>query len=185
MYHRVIHNTQFGVKAGKKYIVHFRGLQNSAVLVMTIKCCDRFLFKLIYANVTNAFIVFNTLRPMQNCRHFADIFKCIYLNENVWIWIEISMKFVPNVRINIIPTVVQIIAWRLSGDKPLSGPMMASFWRIYASLGLNEWTLLVPTPEYFEMIKLITWLLALAMNNISWWVFFLFCFVFVCFGLCF
>ena len=32
------------------------------------------------------------------------------------------------------------MAWRLSGDKPLSEPMMHSTWRIYASLGLNELT---------------------------------------------
>ena len=39
---------------------------------------------------------FNTLRPRQNGRHFADdILKCIFLNENVWIRIEISLKFVP------------------------------------------------------------------------------------------
>ena len=39
---------------------------------------------------------FNTLRPRQNGRHFADdLFKCIFLNENVWIPIEISLKFVP------------------------------------------------------------------------------------------
>ena len=32
-----------------------------------------------------------------NGRHFAeDIFKCIFLNENVWIRIKISLKFVPN-----------------------------------------------------------------------------------------
>ena len=38
----------------------------------------------------------NTLRPRQNGRHFADdILKCIFLNENVWIPIEISLKFVP------------------------------------------------------------------------------------------
>ena len=38
----------------------------------------------------------NTLRPKQNGRHFADdILKCIFLNENVWIPIEISLKFVP------------------------------------------------------------------------------------------
>ena len=38
----------------------------------------------------------NTLRPRQNGRHFADdISKCIFLNENVWIPIEISLKFVP------------------------------------------------------------------------------------------
>ena len=39
---------------------------------------------------------YNTLRPGQNGRHFADdMFKCIFLNENLWIPIEISLKFVP------------------------------------------------------------------------------------------
>ena len=69
----------------------------------------------------------NTLRPRQNGRHFADdIFKCIFLNENVWIPIKISMKFVPNGPINNMPALVQIMAWRRPGDKPLSEPMMVS-----------------------------------------------------------
>ena len=39
-----------------------------------------------------------------NGRHFAgDIFKCIFLNENVWIPIKISLKFVPKGPINNIP----------------------------------------------------------------------------------
>ena len=39
----------------------------------------------------------NTLKPRQNGRHFADnILKCIFLNENVWILIEISSKFGSN-----------------------------------------------------------------------------------------
>ena len=42
----------------------------------------------------------NTLRPKQNGRHFADdIFKCIFLNENVWIPIRITLKFVPRVKL--------------------------------------------------------------------------------------
>ena len=61
------------------------------------------------------------LRPRQNCRHFADIFKRIFLNENVWI-----SKFVPKVRVNNIPALVQIMAWRRPGDKPLSEPMTVS-----------------------------------------------------------
>ena len=69
----------------------------------------------------------NSLRPRQNGRHFADdIFKCIFLNENVWIPIKISLKFVPKSRINNMPTLVQIMAWRRSGDKPLSEPMVVS-----------------------------------------------------------
>ena len=31
----------------------------------------------------------NTLRPKQNRCHFADIFKCVFLNENIWISIKI------------------------------------------------------------------------------------------------
>ena len=57
----------------------------------------------------------NTLRSRQKWRHFADgIFKCIFLNENVWI------------PFNNIPALVQIMACRQSGDKPLSEQMMIS-----------------------------------------------------------
>ena len=71
------------------------------------------------------YVNINTLRPRRNGRHFpGDIFKWIFLNENVWISIKISLKFVPNVPIKNIPALVQIMAWRRSGDKPLSEPMM-------------------------------------------------------------
>ena len=67
----------------------------------------------------------NTLRPRQNGRHFPDdIFKCIFVIENVWISIKISLKFVPTGPINNIPALVQTMAWRRPGDKPLSEPMM-------------------------------------------------------------
>ena len=37
-----------------------------------------------------------TLRPKQNGRHFADdIFKCIFLNGDIWIPNNISLKLVP------------------------------------------------------------------------------------------
>ena len=69
----------------------------------------------------------NTLRPRQKGRHFPDdIFKCIFLFENVWIWIKISLKCVPKVRINNIPALVQIMAWHRIGDKPLSESMMVN-----------------------------------------------------------
>ena len=54
----------------------------------------------------------------------ANIFNCIFLNEFVWIFIEISLKFVPKGRINNIPTLVQIMAWRRPDDKPLPEPIM-------------------------------------------------------------
>ena len=62
-----------------------------------------------------------------NGRHFADdIFKYIFLNENVSFLNKISLKFVPKGLINNIPALVQIMAWRRLGDKPLSEPMMFS-----------------------------------------------------------
>ena len=67
----------------------------------------------------------NSLRPRRKRRHYADaIFKCIFLNEKEWISLRISLKFVPKDRINNIPSLVQIMAWRRPGDKPLSEPMM-------------------------------------------------------------
>ena len=67
----------------------------------------------------------NTLRPRQDGHHFPDdIFICIFLNENEWHSIKISLKFVPTIPINNIPTLVKIMAWRRPGNKPLSEPMM-------------------------------------------------------------
>ena len=69
--------------------------------------------------------IINTLRPRQNGCHLPnDIFKWIFLNENVWISINISLRFVPRGPINNIPILVQVMAWRRPGDKPLSEPMM-------------------------------------------------------------
>ena len=72
-------------------------------------------------------LMFKSLRPRQNRRYCADdIFKCNLLNENVWIPIKISLKFNPKGPINNIPALVQIMAWRRTGDKPLSEPMILS-----------------------------------------------------------
>ena len=72
-------------------------------------------------------VLVNTLRPKQNGRHFADdTFKCIFLNANVRISIEISLKFVFKGAINNIPALVQIMAWRRPGDEPLSETMLVS-----------------------------------------------------------
>ena len=71
------------------------------------------------------YYVLNTLRPRRYRRHFADDpFKCISLIENVSIPIQFSLKFVPKGPSNNIPALVQIMAWRRPGDKPLSDPMM-------------------------------------------------------------
>ena len=69
--------------------------------------------------------IFNALKPRQNGRNYeGDIIKCIFLNENILISINGSLHFVPNVQINNIPALIQIMAWRRQGDKPLSETIM-------------------------------------------------------------
>ena len=78
----------------------------------------------------------------QNGRHYPDgIFKCIFLCENVWTSIIISLMFVPrrpNEQFSIIVSdndlasiKQQAIIWTNDG---------LFYWGIYASLGLNELT---------------------------------------------
>ena len=68
-----------------------------------------------------------TLRPRQNGCHFRDgIFKCIFLNENLWYLNKIPLKFVPDGPINNTPALVQIMVGCRSGDKPLSELMMVN-----------------------------------------------------------
>ena len=69
----------------------------------------------------------NTLNLRQNGRHLPDdSLKWIFLNENELIPINISLKFVPTGRINKIPAMVLILAWRRSGEKLLSKQIMDS-----------------------------------------------------------
>ena len=68
----------------------------------------------------------NSLRPRRNGRYNADdIFRCLFVKENVCIPTKISLKFVPKGPINNLPALVQIMAWRRPGDKPLTEPMMS------------------------------------------------------------
>ena len=100
---------------GRKHILY----RNSLLLTQEITT-------LIYCLISGDMSV-NTLRPRQDGRHFPDdIFKCIFLNENTRILIKISLMFVPKDSIDNIPTLVQIMAWRRPGDKPLSEPIMVS-----------------------------------------------------------
>ena len=66
----------------------------------------------------------NTLRPRWNRRQFAgDIFNLIFYNEDIWIAIKISRKFVVKGPINNIPALVYIMAWRRPGNKPIYEPI--------------------------------------------------------------
>ena len=101
-------------------------------LIGASRWCSSTNYKSFYTDQWNYFNIlstlFNTLRPRQNRRHLPDdIFICIFLNENVWISIKISLKFAPKGPINNTAALVQIMAWRRSGDKPLSESMMVNF----------------------------------------------------------
>ena len=70
----------------------------------------------------------NTLRPRHSGRHFTDaIFKFIFLNENCCIWIKNSLKG----PIDNKPSLVQIMTWHLTSDKPSSEPPVAKFTDAY------------------------------------------------------
>ena len=110
-------------------VLHTLQLRNFLWLPSIHECIElqRHLHDTMQWEISEWMKLFNTLRPRQNERRFADdIFKCIYLNGNVWISIKISLNFVPQGPINNIPALVQIMAWRRPGDKPLSGPMVVS-----------------------------------------------------------
>ena len=56
-----------------------------------------------------------------------NIFKRIFLKENIWISNKISLKYVPWGLIDNMAALFQIMAWHCSGDKPLSEPMLTQF----------------------------------------------------------
>ena len=77
--------------------------------------CSSLIYKKVSRVLTwkRTYRPFNTLRSRQNGRQFpGDIFNCIFFNENVWISITISLKFVPKVPIDNKTALVQIMAWR-------------------------------------------------------------------------
>ena len=61
--------------------------------------------------------------------------KCICLNENDRIPIQISLKFAPRSPIDK-AVLVRVMAWGWTGDKSLLEPMVTQFnWSIYVALG--------------------------------------------------
>ena len=60
-----------------------------------------------------------------------DISQSIFLNENDWIPIQISLKFVPRSLIDNKPALVWVMVWRQTGDKSLSEPMLTQFFDAY------------------------------------------------------
>ena len=78
------------------------------------------------------FYLFNSFFPGQNGRYFSeDIFKCIFMNENFCILIQISLTFVPNGLIDNSRALVQLLAGRQTYEKPLPEPLLIQFTDAY------------------------------------------------------
>ena len=73
-----------------------------------------------------------------------------FLNENVRISSKIWLKFVLEMRINNIPALIQIMAWRRPGDKPLSE---------------HQWVGAKPLSEH-------QWVGAKPLSEHQWWLFY-------------
>ena len=84
------------------------------------------------------------MEPEQNGGHFAnDLFRSVFLYENVWISIKIPRRCVPVGAIDSKLSLIQVMAWHRTGAKPLPLPMINTVhWRLYASPGFNELKLL-------------------------------------------
>ena len=56
-----------------------------------------------------------------------EIFNYIFVNEKDRIPIHISLKYIPRSPVDNKPALLQVMAWRRIGDKPLPGSMMTQF----------------------------------------------------------
>ena len=83
-----------------------------------------------------------------------DTFKRKFVKENILISIQISLKFVSKSPINNIPALVQIMAWRRPGDKPLSEPMMFTdaYIRHSASMSYRTTTFAATNDDKGDMV---------------------------------
>ena len=116
-------------------------------------------------------VMFNSLRPRQNGRHFADdVFKYIFLKEKVWILLKFSPKFVPKVPINNIPALVQIMAWHHSGDKPLSEPMMVSL-LMHICFTRPQWVKYFCNMAFAKCWQVMSKVIFITIPFLIWWVF--------------
>ena len=78
-----------------------------------------------------------------------DIFKHIFLNEDVRILIQILLKFVPMGSNDNKSASVQVMAWRRTGDKPWTEQTLTQFFLcIYAAPGGDELTGLHPYMQF-------------------------------------
>ena len=69
----------------------------------------------------------NTLRPKRNVCHFTDsILKCVFLDKTYEFRLRHHWSLFIRIQLTITPALVQIMAWRRPGNKPLSETFVVS-----------------------------------------------------------
>ena len=129
-------------KAGdlRRYRAHYDVIVMAMSDIMTATLAD-----------TLPLIHFNSSLPEQDGRHFADnSFRCIFLNENDRIPIWISLKFVPTSPIDNKPALVQVMAWRRTGDKSLPEPLLTQFNDAYMRHYRGRWVNVTDADNQFS-----------------------------------
>ena len=81
-------------------------------------------------------IIIYILRPVQNGKHFAhNILKCVFLNENINILIQILLELVHEDLVDNKSTLVQQMAWCWTVNKAINWTKMDDIiWRHGASM---------------------------------------------------
>ena len=90
--------------------------------------------------MTSSPLLLNSSQREQNGRHFADdISKYIFFNEKFFILIRIPLKCVSMSPNDNAWELVQVMAWRRIGDKPLPEPMLTQFTDAYMRHYMGRW----------------------------------------------
>ena len=87
------------------------------------KVPSMFFYMWLYTNDTVTHLYdnsFNSSPPTQNGRNFANIFKCILMNEKCFVSIQILLMFGSKNQTHNLAALVRVMAWRRTGDKPSS-----------------------------------------------------------------
>ena len=81
-------------------------------------------------------LIVNTTRLRQNGHHFTDgILECIFLNQNVWIQVQISVIFFPKVQLTIFQ---HWLRWWLDAVQATSH-YLNQWWLFYRSFTRPQW----------------------------------------------
>ena len=129
-------------KCSLKFVPTGQNDNTALVICLAVTCFIYLTIHLLFFFSSRLVIVWSNYDPVHWCMHTQSdlgelthlpldkmntMFKCIFLNENIWISNKISLKYVPWVLIDNMSALVQIMAWGRPGDKLLSETILTHF----------------------------------------------------------